>query len=145
MTNNIVGNKFDSIFERIKQETGLKSIRQLAVIIGKRQQTISAAKAKDEFSAAWAYIVAEKYGLLTEWIMTGRGPKRLEELKSNSRKHEMLNEVEEWLDEEIKRNPERKIWFEIHFLDSFKTFKEWRRKRDQQESVEDGSATRKVA
>lgn len=140
-----INNDFDTVWKRISEETGIRSLRQLAVIIDKRQPTISAAKAKGEFPPGWAYVVGKKFGLLTEWIMTGSGPKRLEEQKRNARKLEMLNEVDEWLDEEIKRNPERKIWFEIHFLDSFQTFKEWRRKRDSEENSEDESPKRKVA
>jgi len=125
---------FDAIFLRIKEETGIKSVRQLAGIIGKTHPTISVAKAKDNFSASWAFEIEKKFGLLTRWIMTGEGPKRLKDVPQN-RQFEMLNEFEEWLSEEVRRNPERKIWFEIHLLDSFQMFAEWKRKRDVKEGA----------
>jgi hypothetical protein len=135
---------FDAIFFRIKEETGIKSVRQLAGIIGKTHPTISAAKAKDNFSASWAFEIEKKFGLLTRWIMTGEGPKRLKDVPQN-RRFEMLNEFEEWLSEEVRRNPERKIWFEIHLLDSFQKFAEWKLKRDEKESGGYSGSTRKVA
>ena len=140
-----IENNFDTVWERIRDKTDIKSLRQLAVIIGKKQPTISAAKAKGEFPAGWAYLVGNKFGLLTEWIMTGKGPVTAEEQIKGSRKYEILNEVEDWLDEQVRRNPKRKEWFELQLLDSFQTFKEWRRKKDQEESSESGSSTRKVA
>ena len=76
--------------------------------------------------------------------MTGEGLMKLEDVSQN-RRFEMLNEFEEWLSEEVRRNPERKIWFEIHLLDSFQTFAEWKRKRDEKEGSELGGSTQKVA
>ena len=72
-------NKFIEVWERIKQETDLKTMGQLAELIGKTQQNISAAKKKEAFPPEWAFKVWEKYHVLTEWIMTGKGPKKIEE------------------------------------------------------------------
>ncbi len=142
-------NEFEKVWERIKQETGLKSFQNLADIVGKTQPAISGAKARKEFPPDWAYLVGKKFGLLTEWIMTGNGPKRLNAQRdvprNKPKKYEILNEAEEWLDEQVRKNPDRKIWFELHLLDSFPAFKEWRIKRDQEESDEDESSSRKVA
>ena len=135
---------FDSVWNRISGETGLKSLRQLAVIIEKRQPTISAAKAKGEFPPGWAYLVDKKYGLLTEWIMTGEGPKRLEE-RTTRRELTILDEFEEWSQEEIRKNPERKVWLEIQLLDSFEKFKKWKLKRDEKKGGESGHTIRNVA
>lgn len=139
-----ITSNFDSVWNRISGETGLKSLRQLAVIIEKRQPTISAAKAKGEFPPGWAYLVGKKYGLLTEWIMTGEGPKRLEE-RTTRRDLTILDEFEEWSQEEINRNPERKVWLEIQLLDSFEKFRKWKLKRDEKKGGEPGRPGRKVA
>ncbi len=167
MNKKSITDNFDAIWQRISFETGIKSLRQLAVIIDKKQPTISAAKAKGDFPPGWAYLVGIKYGLLTEWIMTGEGPKRLseggemnplltgeertrsmvqlEDEPKGGRKFDIINEVEEWLGEEVRRNPKKEIWFEVEMQESFSSFKEWKRKRDQQKSGEYTDTTRKVA
>jgi hypothetical protein len=137
-------NEFDEIWARIKSETNLKSLQSLANILKISQPAVSEMKGKGKFPPGWAYQVGKEFGLLTEWIMTGEGQKRQGDTPQN-RRFDMLNEFEEWLIEEVRRNPERKIWFEIHLLDSFKTFAEWKRKRDEKESGEYSDPTRKVA
>lgn len=67
---------FDTCFERIKTETKIATLSDLADAIGRRQPTISEAKKKGQFHAQWAYELELKTGLLTRWIMTGEGPKR---------------------------------------------------------------------
>ena len=96
MVENSNSPNFDAVFLRLKSEIGIKSERQLSEIIGRKHPTVSAAKSKDNFSASWAYEIEKKYGLLTGWIMTGKGPKRIEDAAKH-RKLEILNEVEEWL------------------------------------------------
>ena len=122
-------NSFDEIWERIRRETNLKTLADLGEVIDKKQQTISYSKSKNEFSPAWAYAVGKKYGLLTEWIMTGEGPKRINEKRGN-KKFDILDDAEEWLAEQVRINPDRKAWLELHFLDSFPGLREWREKRD---------------
>jgi len=128
----IINNKFEEIWARIKRETPLRKLTELAEITGITQSGLSKAKRRNEFSGSWAYIVGKKYGLFTEWIMTGKGPKKLEEL-SKSRKFELLDEFEEWLSEEFRRDPKRKDWFELQLLDSFSAFREWKQKREGEE------------
>jgi hypothetical protein len=135
---------FDEIWERIRKETDLKTLAELGQVVEKKQQTISYSKSKNEFSPAWAYIVGKKYGLLTEWIMTGKGPKRIEDA-TVYRKFDILNEVEEWLTEEVKNNPRRESWFELQMLDNFESFKKWKIKRDEAEGGESKFPTSKVA
>ena len=137
-------NNFENIWGRIKAETELKSLQNLADTIEKTQPAISKAKAKGEFPPGWAYLVGKKYGLLTEWIMTGEGPKRLDEKRKNS-KFDLLNEFEEWLTEEVKKTPSRKEWFEIQLLDSFAAFKNWKEEKEESEEEKGSSSTRKVA
>ncbi|MGD9950422.1 MAG: helix-turn-helix domain-containing protein [Desulfobulbus sp.] len=86
------------------------------------------------------------------WLLTGERPKQTEEkirprfgTQEQSGKFEILNEAEKWLTELTQRNPDRKAWFELNLLDSFPAFKKWRQKRDEEESYEDESGSRKVA
>jgi len=140
----IIKNRFEEIWGRIKQETPLKKLTELAEITGITQSGLSKAKRRNEFSGSWAYIVGKKYGLLTEWIMTGKGPKKLEELPK-SRKFELLNEFEEWLSEEVRMDPKRKDWFELQLLDSFSAFREWKQKREDEKGGEYEFPASKVA
>lgn len=140
----LIRNDFDAVWGRISETTGIKSLRQLAVIIDKKQPTISAAKAKGEFPAGWAYEIEKKYGLLTGWIMTGEGPKRIDDAAKH-RKLEILNEVEEWLVEEMKKNPGRETWFELQLMDNFESFKKWKRKRDEAKDSGQNFPSSKVA
>lgn len=144
MVENSNSPNFDAVFSRIKGETDIKSVRQLSEIIGRKHPTVSAAKSKDNFSASWAYEIEKKYGLLTGWIMTGEGPKRINEA-TKSRKLEILNQVEEWLTEEIRINPGRETWFELQMMDFFESFKKWKRKRDETINSRDNFPSSKVA
>jgi len=84
-----------------------------------------------------------------EWLLTGeertKSMVQLEDEPKGGRKFDIINEVEEWLGEEVRRNPKKEIWFEIEMQESFSSFEEWKRKRDQQKSGEYTGATRKVA
>ncbi len=135
---------FERIWGRVKDNTEIRTFTELANLVGTTSQYVSRKKKEDDFLVIWAFAVAQKYGLSTDWIMTGKGPKKLEELPQE-RRFDMLNEFEEWLSEEVRRNPERKIWFELHLLDSFQRFAEWRRKRDEEAGGEFGGPKRKVA
>lgn len=144
MVEKSTNNGFEKIFERIKAETEIKSIRQLAETIGKKHPTVLSAKTKNNFPASWAYEVGRKFGLLTEWIMTGEGPKRLEE-RITHRELTILDEFEEWSQEEILKNPERKVWLEIQLLDSFEKFRKWKIKRDEKKNRDLGQDIKNVA
>lgn len=122
-----IKNNFDEVWGRVSSETGVKSLRQLAVIIEKTQPTISAAKAKGEFPAGWAYQVGKKFGLLTEWIMTGEGPKKISEgIEINP----LLIEVNEWLNEEKKHESiEFRRLFHSQMIRAFFDYEKWIKKR----------------
>ena len=102
-------------------------MRQLAEIIGIKHQTISAAKKKGDFSVSWAYFIAEKYGLLTEWIMSGKEPKRLIE---GDGMNPLLIDVNEWLNEEEKhKDAEFRILFRRQMIRAFFDYEAWVKKR----------------
>ena len=120
---------FAECWERILQKTSIENYAQLAEIIGISKSNITKRKDENLFPVEWAFLVAENFGLTTEWILKGKEVQK-NELRGKGRKFEIFNDAEEWLDEQIRENPNRKAWFELHFLDSFPGFKEWREKRD---------------
>lgn len=94
-------NNFDEIMKRLKNEVGIKNAYQLSKIIDVPQPTISRKKKKNLFEANWAYKLSKKFNLLTEWIMTGEGPKSLSLInKENRIKNNQLNDNIESTDKE---------------------------------------------
>lgn len=70
-----------------------------------------------------------------EWLLTGQRSKepqhRSEDVQS-CYNFELLTELEEWLLYLVKEEPFRKDWFTGVIFDTFKDFKEWRVKREQE-------------
>lgn len=46
------------------------------------------------------------------------------------RKFDILNQAEEWLIEEVGRNPKKEIWFEVEFEKAFEEFKKWKEEKE---------------
>ncbi len=119
-------NNFESVWTRIKEETGIKSLQSLADILKKTQPAISKAKAKGEFPPGWAYEVGKQCGLLTEWIMTGEGQKEPGNVEINP----LLTDVNEWLNEEEKhKDAEFRILFRRQMIRAFFDYEAWVKKR----------------
>jgi hypothetical protein len=116
---------FLHIWDRIKNETDIQTLTGLAAFLGTTQQHVSKKKGINEFSVQWAFKIAHKYDLSTDWIMTGKGQKKRDKPDS-SYQNDILHEVDRWLTEVIKNEPYRKEWFLGVFLDSFPKFAQWR-------------------
>lgn len=130
---------FSIIMERIRLKTGIKNANQLSKIIGISQGTVSRKKNSDIFEVEWAFRLSREFDLEIEWILTGK------ENKSSFKKNEdfkkrvgdrgeairieddFLKEVEEWLKELVKEDPEREYWFRCQFKDAFPTFSQWQK------------------
>lgn len=120
-------NEFEEIWARIKFETNLKSLQSLANIIKISQPAVSEMKAKGKFPPGWAYLVGKEFGLLTEWIMTGEGPKKLNERVNMN---PLLDDVNEWLNEEEKhKDAEFRILFRRQMIRAFFDYEDWVKKR----------------
>ena len=118
-------NTFEKIWSRIRKETGLKSLKNLAEVVQISQPAVSEMKSKNKFPAGWAYEVGKEFGLLTECIMTGEGPKRINEKK----KADFLSELEEWA-KEVSESENLK-WLENQIENQFPDFKRWREEKTQ--------------
>lgn len=135
----IMENNFEEIWARIKGETDLKSLQNLGDLIQRTQPTISGAKAKNEFPPGWAYQVGRKYGLLTEWIMTGEGPKRINEIEGD----EFFSELQIWAKE--MSGSENINWLKNQIISHFPGFKEWKKRKEESEEERSDSLSSKVA
>ena len=123
--------EFDEVWARIKLETSLKSLQSLANIIKISQPAVSEMKGKGKFPPGWAYQVGKEFGLLTEWIMTGEGPKRLSE---GVGMNPLLEEVNDWLNEEGKhKDAEFRILFRQQMIRAFFDYEGWLIKRKEEQ------------
>lgn len=125
---------FLPIWERICSETEMSKLKDLAELLGVTGQFISKKKREDIFPVEWAFKVAQSKNLLTEWIMTGKGPRRIENFKNQTESDfPILNTIDVWLKEIIVTEPNRREWFNVHFQDSFPMFKEWIKNKEKNE------------
>ena len=116
---------FEETLARIKAEVGIKTLSELAKIVGSSQQYVSKKSKESEFPVQWAYLVGKNYGLLTEWIMTGEGPKRISEKNRSA----FLNDLEVWA-KEVSESENLK-WLENQIENQFPDFKRWREEKTQ--------------
>lgn len=136
---------FSEVWTRIKSTTELSNYNELASIIGVSQPTISRLKKIDSFPVEWAFLVASKYGLLTEWVLKGEGPKRLSEHKNEtlllSKKDDKLNDkfktLEKWVSRLSGGNLEHSDWFWMQLDAAFPMFKEWRLEKEEKGRTDD--------
>lgn len=132
-------NTFDDIWRRIKAEAGLKSLKSLADIVEISQPAVSEMKAKNKFPAGWAYMVGKRYGLLTEWIMTGEGPKRL----GRNEEDIFFEDLKTWGKE--MSGSENIDWMKRQIEAQFPAFKKWKEAKEESERGEDIFPSSKVA
>ncbi len=117
-------NNFIQAWERVQYECKIKNMSQLGEIVGVSQSCVSKKKKKDIFPLEWADKISKKYNILSDWILTGEGPKKADS-EDALRKNKFLVQVAEWLEDITRRDPRKEIWFEIQFEKSFPEFKNW--------------------
>ncbi|SHH37507.1 helix-turn-helix domain-containing protein [Desulfofustis glycolicus] len=128
---------FNDVWERLVEATDIRFNKDLAEIVDVTPQYVSQKRRKNEFPFGWAYLVAQKYNLLTEWIITGKPPKNIEGKKKDSLHFQILNDLDEWLQELVVGEPYRKEWFRASIEDSFPMFREWKKRKENEEGRSD--------
>lgn len=89
---------FEKVWNRVREEIGVKNQHELARILNLSQAVVSKYKTKNIFPIEWAYIIAKKNDLSTEWVMTGEGPKRLgDAVSSTDQERTPKGIIEEWI------------------------------------------------
>jgi len=136
---------FEQIWERIKKRTDIRTFSELADLVGTTGPYISRKKKENDFPVIWAFEIAQKYKLSTDWIMTGGETRSFDAQKNYGQRLEITEQIEEWLIEEIRGNPKRKDWFEVEFEKAFEEFKKWKEEKEESAAAEAYSSSRKVA
>lgn len=134
---------FAASWDRVKAETPLKTLNDLARLVETSQPNVSRRKKEKNFPPEWAYRIAQEFGLLTEWIMTGEGPKTLSD---TGKFHEMIlqGSLAEWLKERCQEDPNFYREFMAECVASFPEYAEWLKKR-KGGLAEGGVAQQKIA
>jgi len=68
-------NHFDAVFERIKEETHIRTQSHLSHELGMKESSISRAKKSGEFPDAWAVRICRKYNLSIDFMIHGETPR----------------------------------------------------------------------
>lgn len=131
---------FEECWERIKKETPLENYSQLAEIIELSKSNVTKRKDENLFPVEWAFVVARKYGLTTEWILTGKEKKSSE---ATSSYYDFYDELEQWARE--TGGSSNTTWLKSQIESFFPMFKEWRKRRDDGEENKSGFPSSKVA
>lgn len=126
---------FLPVWERIIKETELKKLVQLADFMGVSQQYVSKKKRENDFPIEWAFRIAQSYNLSTDWLLTGKGPRRRDDVVSRKEiSNDLIAELDQWLSELLVKEPYRKDWFKGILEDAFPRFKKWKKRREGKES-----------
>ncbi|WPD21595.1 MAG: helix-turn-helix domain-containing protein [Candidatus Electrothrix scaldis] len=124
---------FEDIWERIKKETDIQQLKDLADVVGTAQQSVSRKRKEDKFPIEWAYIVGKQYNLSTDWIIEGKGPKKRDgQIKRIEVDNNYLSLVVTWFKDITLQDPRKKTWFEIQFEKAFPEFKDWLEIREEE-------------
>ena len=132
-------NHFQESWTRIKNETNINNYNKLAEKVGTTHQYVSKKKKIGEFPIKWAFIVAQKYNLSTDWIMTGQGPKRLNSETENN----YFSDLETWVKETGESDNIKWVTNQIDEL--LPMFKKWRKRKEEGEGKDSEIPASKIA
>jgi hypothetical protein len=114
---------FIMVCERLFDELSLKKDKQLIEILETSQPTFSRRKIEGIFPVEWAYLISIRYGLLTEWVLTGKGPKKI----GSTMTDQFFSDLEQWGKETGKSD--NLEWLKAQIEMTFPMFKVWRKSR----------------
>lgn len=66
--------RFDIFFERVAQATGLRTLSDLADLLGVNRSAVTQARKKDSVPATWLLHLYRQKGLNPDWLEGGPGP-----------------------------------------------------------------------
>lgn len=117
--------EFLNCWERVKEKTDLNKLNQLAKTLNVSQQFVSKKKRENVFPVEWAYKIAQKYDLSTDWILNGGKTE-------NKAKDDFFLQLEKWGKE--TSGSEDIQWIKNQIDQTFPMFKEWRIRKEEEES-----------
>ncbi len=114
----------NNILQRAKKEAGVSTNKQLADLLGISENNFSNMKRRGTILTPlleWA--INRRVHL--SWLVYGE-EKEIQEVRQNMPiLFEEIAQLQEWLSEMSKVEPERRSWFRMELLDKFPAFKGW--------------------
>ncbi len=90
--------------------------------------------------------IRETFGINLDWLLTGEGPKQIDDLKGPQKYNfPILENLDQWLTELVVNEPYRRDWFKGNLQDAFPMFKAWMKRREEQEGRNNNSAGKNIA
>jgi transcriptional regulator with XRE-family HTH domain len=128
----------DNLGKRLRRYRKIRDIngKTFSSIIGISQGTLSDIETnKTKPSTKTLAGVIRNTDINIEWLLTGEGDETASknyDINSDDRikYFGILNELNEWISEESRKNPKKEIWFEIQLFESFPAFKKWMENKD---------------
>ena len=121
----------EAIIEKIKKEHSLRDNKDVAQLIGISAQNFSLKKKRGTLindMLAWAIAKNQDLNYLFKIDSELKGKGKAKENPKN-RKFDILNEIEEWLGQEVEKDPKNEIWFQIQIEKSVTGFKKWKEEK----------------
>ncbi|MDD2468530.1 MAG: hypothetical protein PHI97_31515 [Desulfobulbus sp.] len=138
-----------TVLDMFKKLLGVKQDKEVAEIIGIIPEEMANRKRRGTLvQTLFAEAVKRKMDLNLLFYEKKNDEKIIivkAEKENQKRKFEILDEAEEWLTEMVRRDRKREIWFEVEFEKTFQEFKKWKEAKEETETREDTTTTRKVA
>jgi hypothetical protein len=139
------------VLDIFKRLMGVREDKKVAEIIGIIPEEFANRKRRKTLIQT-IFIEAVKRGMdLNELFYPDKFQERNWETKvelradKRQKNFEIMNQAEEWLNEEVKKNPKREFWFEVEFEKTFEEFKKWKEEKEESEESEASNLSRKVA
>lgn len=112
---------FEEIRKRINQETGIKTLKELAEMLGKKPNFIVRKRQENIFNANWAVEIGKRYKISTDWILTGEGRKN----KDSGTEHPYAVKLAEWMEKKSEKDERAESHIEMTIEEALPEFKEW--------------------
>lgn len=137
---------FETVYKRVLESTDIKNQSDLALVVGVTQGAVSGWKSKKIWPEEWAFRIGQQYDFLTEWILTGKGPKRISEpIRLKRHRFEFLEDLEDWLTELVSKEPDREEWAKHCIYDALPALREWKKRKESEASSKGHYPEDKVA
>ena len=75
---------FDEVWKRVSKELGWTKLKEMNEFLGFSPSAASLQKKRGNFPIDWAFAIAQGHGLSTDWILTGKGPRYLNQLSNEN-------------------------------------------------------------
>ncbi len=74
---------FNTFFTRVSESIGIRTMTDMAHVLGVNRSAVTQARKKDSVPATWLLTLYKSHGLNPEWLESGKAPRRLKPSESD--------------------------------------------------------------